>query len=85
MLKYTQNYQGMRPVRAMKGRMLSGKELYSPPGRKRSGRHASGSAQVLCTACAIHLSLNSNIYSLHPYPQKLDSPLAFVLCQQVAI
>ena len=38
----------------MKGRMPSGNELYSPPGRKRSGRQASGSAQVLCTACASH-------------------------------
>ena len=42
----------LRRGRAMKGRMPSGNELYSPPGRKRSGRHASGSAQVLCTACA---------------------------------
>ena len=42
----------------MKGRIPSGKELYSPPGRKRSGRQASGSAQVLCTACACHPSLN---------------------------
>lgn len=38
--------------------MPSGKELYSPLGRKRSGRQASGSAQVLCTACASHPSLN---------------------------